>query len=108
MSERMLGDPPDGPCGCGSSVFRQRADGGCLCALCHPSWENSRPATHDLTPTSHNTEESAITLQLAAWSSISIKTWRRILIQALNSGDKQSAEYAAWMLKDVLNEGDQE
>ncbi|MFA5401369.1 MAG: hypothetical protein WC359_13050 [Dehalococcoidia bacterium] len=104
MGERMLGDPPDEPCGCGSSVFWQRADGGFLCAFCHPSWESPRPPTHDLTPTSHNTEEATIAQMAVAWRSVSIKTWRRILIQALNSGDKQSEEYANWMLKDVLNE----
>jgi len=58
----------------------------------------------DLTPIAHNQEETTIIQQVLAWRSISIKTWRRILIQSLNSGDKLAEEYASWMLGEVLNE----
>jgi hypothetical protein len=37
-----------------------------------------------------------------AWRKLSIPTWRRILKESMEAGDKKRADYARMILKDIL------
>jgi len=47
-------------------------------------------------------EEGLEPWMLWEWRRVSIPKWRRILQQSIQRGDSRRAEYARWMLKDVL------
>jgi hypothetical protein len=49
-------------------------------------------------------ESNVIPWMLEEWRRISIPDWRRILKESINSGDKKRAEYARWILKEVLDD----
>lgn len=39
---------------------------------------------------------------LEEWIRISIPEWRRILVESTDKGDGRRAEYAQWMLREIL------
>ena len=45
---------------------------------------------------------------LEEWRRISIPEWRRILVESTDKGDGRRAEYARWMLRDVLQDPEYE
>ena len=48
------------------------------------------------------TEVPAANPLLEKWLRVSIPEWRRILIESTDKGDNRCAEYARWMLRDIL------
>lgn len=107
LGKSLLGDPPDGPCHCGSLIFWQRPDGGHLCSRCHPDPSGQPPPTITLYPIKESAPDPVACQMLAAWRPPSIQVWRRLLMKALVAGDQQAETYASWMLKDVLKEEDE-
>ena len=45
---------------------------------------------------------------LEEWFRVSIPDWRRILLESIGNGDNGRAEYARWMLRDILQDPDYE
>ncbi len=41
---------------------------------------------------------------LEEWRRISIPDWRRILHESIDKGDHERADYARWMLREMLND----
>ena len=56
-------------------------------------------------PNSTNSRNSSMDdWMFSEWRKVSIPPWRRILAEARERGQEHRAEYAEWMLRDILKE----